>query len=1202
MAITVEVGGVDKSEFVRYEGITWRTAVGEKGTGRITFRDFVGGFEPAEGQEIVIKDAGTAVFSGVLNRPTLTMAGPDRADQLIYYECDIGDYTYLTNKRRIFAEYTKATISEILTSIIATHLVGEGITLGTVDAAPDRIWIKFAGVTVTDAINQLHDHSTTGDARIWWIAAGKVLHSRVVGNVAAPATLDNTSFLLKPAPSVRDDKTGYCNLVILEGGTTEVPSYVVRLNAAEISARAAIEGNSGKYVHFISRINEQLSVFEMIAFADAYLGRHDQIPVRVTGRTRTAGFEPGQTATVALPNLGFSGTGLVESVSAALVGAEFWYTLELLGEPWQIAPPPTVLRAGAPFQLIPDQTSDSTTRVEPSPGIMGHDPVPIPTVWAVQADSGTIAQPSASATGIDHRREPGGTRALILRRGGGAGTGGCGGGTFPGYTGGAAACFGSRQTILEVSTTDADDVVSQTVGLGYSWPEFAANANFKNRVVVDPTNTYAAVVQYGSPGTLIVVHIGGAAGGHGLAGSCASNLAANATIGEPVWTSDGYLYIPNGSDGKVYIYDLRTPSAPTEVGSFTTSLTNLRALVASPDEAWLYGAGTSGFVSLDRADPEVLVEDSTAGTGAYESLSLNADGDVIGAAVRADSSNALVAKIAVSAGTIAVTTEANVAVAVGGTMRGVGAILDGGALIVWSHLDPTGVDTLEAHVFDLTYDDVTFIQTLSYTHTTSGNVGPAKSAYGRRVLYIFSGLSAQITTGTATFDDVKPVEILNPVPEEFGGTGHSEYQRGNLIVAEGRQTLGLIDPPPGDGYVLAGKLSEAGAAAWVRVLRDGVTSVEIDDGDTPYTLTDTVDAVLADATSGAITVDLPALADSLDRVVFLLNAGDGTNAFTADGDGAELIGGASTLVLAGAGEGALIIGGATQWETLARSVGDGSSLDGVVLLAGRSGGTVIYGSPDTGEDLTLHSNASADGEVNIADSFFVDEATGYVGIGTAPTRPLHITKPPVGTHGILYEPTSVASGDNLIALLSGTVTGNVIGVVLTGAVSSTMNVMAATNSGSGSAKSSVTVAVAGGDAWFEVGVQSVGNWIIGLDNNINDLFSIGWAANPSNTKHFCLSTGGNIGFNASAWGTAAVTVLAHKIGTAPGSSPADIYQQYSADWNGPGTAAPHFRTEEGDIIILANQGALTASDGTLANAHTRIDEIEAALQTMGILD
>ncbi|MBI5075628.1 MAG: hypothetical protein HZB62_10760 [Nitrospirae bacterium] len=60
---------------------------------------------------------------------------------------------------------------------------------------------------------------------------------------------------------------------------------------------------------------------------------------------------------------------------------------------------------------------------------------------------------------------------------------------------------------------------------------------------------------------------------------------------------------------------------------------------------------------------------------------------------------------------------------------------------------------------------------------------------------------------------------------------------------------------------------------------------------------------------------------------------------------------------------------------------------------------------------------------------------------------------------------------------------------------------------------------------------------------------------------------GNIGINTTSFGTNATKTIGISTGVAPTSSPADIFQLYSADISA-GNAAPHFRTENGTVIKL----------------------------------
>lgn len=71
-------------------------------------------------------------------------------------------------------------------------------------------------------------------------------------------------------------------------------------------------------------------------------------------------------------------------------------------------------------------------------------------------------------------------------------------------------------------------------------------------------------------------------------------------------------------------------------------------------------------------------------------------------------------------------------------------------------------------------------------------------------------------------------------------------------------------------------------------------------------------------------------------------------------------------------------------------------------------------------------------------------------------------------------------------------------------------------------------------------------------------------------------------------------------GTDPSGTAADHFAMYAKDIVA-GNSAPHFRTENGSIIKLFKGSALTVSDGTLANAVTRIGEIEARLTALGLI-
>lgn len=107
------------------------------------------------------------------------------------------------------------------------------------------------------------------------------------------------------------------------------------------------------------------------------------------------------------------------------------------------------------------------------------------------------------------------------------------------------------------------------------------------------------------------------------------------------------------------------------------------------------------------------------------------------------------------------------------------------------------------------------------------------------------------------------------------------------------------------------------------------------------------------------------------------------------------------------------------------------------------------------------------------------------------------------------------------------------------------------------------------------------------------------------------STSGNVAIGGTSFGSSSDKVLAQYTGTAPSTSPADAFQMYSADIVG-GNAAPHFRTENGNIVKLYQETTGVASATFVQNSGNRVDEVSTfdgytiaqvvkALRNLGIL-
>ncbi len=156
---------------------------------------------------------------------------------------------------------------------------------------------------------------------------------------------------------------------------------------------------------------------------------------------------------------------------------------------------------------------------------------------------------------------------------------------------------------------------------------------------------------------------------------------------------------------------------------------------------------------------------------------------------------------------------------------------------------------------------------------------------------------------------------------------------------------------------------------------------------------------------------------------------------------------------------------------------------------------------------------------------------------------------------------------------------------------------------------------------------ATGTYIAGVNKQSLSLFESGndssailiSAANPTAFISFATATVekaridnvGNFLIGRNTAGTSATKSIVQANGTAPTSSPADAYQQYSADIT-TGNAAPHFRTENGNIVKLYQETTGVAAATLVSNVGTTLtstdtfdgytlQQVVKALRNLGIL-
>lgn len=764
MAITVEVAGTDRTEYwFRGAPTNWEDPLNARGTGRITFEVPVGaGFAPEDGQTIEIIEDGSVRFGGILLEPEETE--PEASD-VVFYSCVMADYNLLADRRIVAENWEDTAFETIVSGIVSNHMDGEGITINNVSAGAAET-LRANLITATEAFNSLSD--ATG--RAWYIDQDKDLHFFDRTENPAPADLDGTT-LLQGSVTVRSDRQKYRNQQTVIAGPKEFPIIATSGNLTEQAARAAIEGTSGIYenVHEEPDITDQNVAMEL---AGDLLERFDEITQVVRGRTRVAGFRSGQSANVDLPKHGINNvTMLLLSVTAEVINVagddEIWYTVEAItGEPYggwmEHFRNPRPRTVPLTFENVP-----GLFRVDPTPGVVVHDPPPGPFEWFQGAASGTLDRTPAAVALTHHTATTGttdGATLLLLARG-------------PVAT--------PRQTILGLYPISSAGVPSQSPDVEYNWDELFST-NVQQSMAVSPDNSMVAYYERnaGSDPVIAIASLTGS----GLLGSVTIvGGNDNNSPSEPIWVGD-YIFWPKLTTGDIHIVNASDPNNPVHVTDFSTSLTDVYSIVANRTGSLLFatGNGSQRVVSLDITTPGSPVEDDAINvTGDYSSLDIDEDDARLAMAERADASNVRVGVIDLDGSTLDTLTETTIPFA-SSIFEGLAAVFEGDRLIAASQKPASVANSYFTLVFAIPEaDPPTLVQEFNYNHGISGNVTPFRTTKGRRIGNVFNfNTDAQITYGEATYKEPVPLTIDNPLRVGFGGTGLGNYLPGDLIYAD----------------------------------------------------------------------------------------------------------------------------------------------------------------------------------------------------------------------------------------------------------------------------------------------------------------------------------------------------------------------------------------------------------------------------------
>lgn len=208
---------------------------------------------------------GTVIFVGTIDEVNEALLG-GRTDYLEVALTMLG-HEYILTRRTVTIPVSTPTVASLISTIQTDVLAGEGIALGTVDN--DTASLAFADYTKIP-VSDLLDMMAEAIGGYWYVSAWPpTLYLREHGSTSAPWAL-STSVAVKNI-NARQHRDEYYNVIYVDNGSIVISDT----NAAEIAARAAAEGGTGRYERVVS-VDDSYTQAQMETHAARMLARHDE--------------------------------------------------------------------------------------------------------------------------------------------------------------------------------------------------------------------------------------------------------------------------------------------------------------------------------------------------------------------------------------------------------------------------------------------------------------------------------------------------------------------------------------------------------------------------------------------------------------------------------------------------------------------------------------------------------------------------------------------------------------------------------------------------------------------------------------------------------------------------------------------------------------------------------------------------------------
>ena len=197
MALTLEINGVDRTNWLAAGSFSASVPLGGRATANAIIEDIGRGYTPVKNQSIVVKDGSTKRFAGIIWTVTERCHPGSNFAWTKQFTLRCLDYNYIADKRRATIEYEAGTqtLGGIVSDLVSNFASGEGLTLTNVATGPTILEkVSFNLDSLTECFNRLSTITAKyGDPYLWYIDFDKDLHFSQFSANPAPFSLTETS-------------------------------------------------------------------------------------------------------------------------------------------------------------------------------------------------------------------------------------------------------------------------------------------------------------------------------------------------------------------------------------------------------------------------------------------------------------------------------------------------------------------------------------------------------------------------------------------------------------------------------------------------------------------------------------------------------------------------------------------------------------------------------------------------------------------------------------------------------------------------------------------------------------------------------------------------------------------------------------------------------------------------------------------------